>query len=39
MIDSRKLLLFTMGIMFGAALGVGTYIVLTNQQQHIETTE
>jgi 2',3'-cyclic-nucleotide 2'-phosphodiesterase (5'-nucleotidase family) len=33
MIDSRKLLLFIIGIMFGAALGVGTYVVLTDQQQ------
>jgi len=39
MIDSRKLLLFTIGIMFGTTLGVGTYIVLTNQQQLTETKE
>ncbi len=31
MIDSRKLLLFTIGILLGAAIGVGTYAALTGQ--------
>ena len=31
MIDSRKLLLFMIGILLGAAIGVGTYIALTDQ--------
>lgn len=39
MIDSRKLLLFTIGILFGAALGFGAYFVLTSQQLGTETAE
>ncbi len=37
MIDSRKLLLFIIGILFGASIGVGTYVVLTDQQRRTET--
>ena len=39
MIDPRKLLLFTIGILFGATLGVGAYVVMTGQQRLTETTE
>lgn len=37
MIDSRKLLLFIICILFGVSLGVGTYVVLTDQQRRTET--
>ena len=39
MIDARKLTLFTIGILFGATIGVGTYFVLTNNQQLPEVNQ